>query len=115
MLKVKADQYAHAVYKLWRKLPPDEKFGLTSQLRRAGLSVPLNIIEGYARQSVKSETQFLIIAFGSLKESLYLLDFAVTETYLTPAEIVLASQIGEELAKLLWTKIQRFKSQIAAA
>jgi len=113
ILRTKADNYAHAVYALSRKLPADEKFGLTSQLRRAALSVPLNIVEGYSRQSLKAEVQFLLISFGSLKESQYVLDFAAVETYLKPSEIAETLQSGDELARILWAKVQRFKTKIS--
>lgn len=104
ILRDKADQYAHLAYGLARKFPKDELFGLTSQLRRASISVPLNIIEGYARQSVKSERQFLMIAYGSLKESGYLLSFAKEENYLNEDDIIVINGIGEELAKMIWSK-----------
>lgn len=112
LLKIKANHYAHTVYQLTRKLPLDEKFGLTSQLRRAALSVPLNIIEGYSRQSIKAESQFLLISFGSLKESQYLLNFASVEGYLGQQEITNALVLGEEVARLLWAKIQRYKNRV---
>lgn len=82
ILLKKADSYAHSVYELTKQLPKDELFGLTSQLRRAALSVPLNIIEGYARQSTKVQVQFLHVSYGSLKESQYLINFAVEEKLL---------------------------------
>ncbi len=104
ILREKADLYAHAVYKLSAKLPNDELFGLCSQLRRAALSVPLNIVEGYARQSVKSEKQFLTIAYGSLKEAQYLIQFAVIENYLTAEEIRAPFEAGDEIARILWAK-----------
>lgn len=77
-----AEQYAHAVYGIAHKLPKHELYGLTSQLRRAALPVPLNVVEGYARQSKKSEAQFLTIAYGSLKEAQFILNFAAIQGYI---------------------------------
>ena len=56
------------VYKLSKQFPPDEKFGLTSQIRRASVSVPSNIAEGYCRHSQKETAHFISIAIGSLAE-----------------------------------------------
>lgn len=47
------------IYELSLKFPNDEQFGLVSQLRRAAVSIPLNIAEGYGRQSLKSYRSFL--------------------------------------------------------
>ncbi len=56
------------VYKLTKLYPADEKFGLVSQMRRAAVSVPANIAEGYARRNKKENAQFLNIAFASATE-----------------------------------------------
>lgn len=53
------------IYKLTEKFPKSEMFGLTSQIRRAAVSIPANIAEGYARKHRAEYIQFIRIAFGS--------------------------------------------------
>jgi four helix bundle protein len=64
----KARELVAEVYLLSESLPPAEQFGLTSQMRRAAVSIPSNIAEGYGRDSAKAYGQFLRIAKGSVNE-----------------------------------------------
>ncbi|MBI2577803.1 MAG: four helix bundle protein [Candidatus Wildermuthbacteria bacterium] len=96
------DEYAHFVYKITQKLPREEIYGVTSQLRRSALSATLNYIEGYARIRDKTYRSFLEIAYGSLKESKYLLEFAYKENYLTKEEYTKATKIAENIGAMLW-------------
>jgi len=71
-----ADELAIMVYKATEKFPKSEMFGLTSQLRRASVSVPTNIVEGSHRSTLADYLRFLDIALGSLAESGYLIDLS---------------------------------------
>lgn len=75
--ELKVWQEAHklvlAVYKTSRRFPSEEKFGVVSQLQRAATSVPANIAEGFARNSVNELLRSLAIAQGSLAETRYFL------------------------------------------
>ena len=70
------------VYKVTTGFPTDERYGLTSQLRRAGVSVPSNIAEGHARKSDGAFLNHVRIALGSLAELGTQLEIATRLTYL---------------------------------
>ena len=61
-------EIAVQTYRLCRLLPPEERHGLSDQMRRAAVSIPSNIAEGYGRESTKEYIQFLSYAKGSLME-----------------------------------------------
>lgn len=108
----KADNLAHFAYRISRNFPKNEIYGLTSQLRRAALSVPLNIVEGFARQGDKSFKQFLLIAYGSLKETKYLLNFAYKEEYINEDDYKEIIFLAEEVGKILWSLLERVKEKV---
>ncbi len=106
-LKIKMDEFVHLVYKITKNFPKDELYGVISQLRRAALSIILNYIEGYARRRDKVYKNFLEIAYGSLKESKYLLHFSLVEGYVSEEDYKKAISLSEEIGKMLWVTIQK--------
>lgn len=72
----KAHQLVLEIYRFTRNFPMDERFGLTSQVRRAAISVPANIAEGFPKRSAGDKTRFFNIAQGSLEEVHYYLILA---------------------------------------
>lgn len=73
--QIKAWQFAHqftlTVYQITESFPESEKFGLTSQFRRAAVSIPANIAEGYKKLSLADKLRFFNISQGSLEECRY--------------------------------------------
>ena len=98
----KAHLLALSIYKITKKFPKDEKYGLTLQIRRAALSVPANIVEGYNRKSKKEFARFIDISFGSLAETEYLLEFSLDLGYIDKTNFQEIKELIEEISKLLW-------------
>lgn len=80
-----ADEAAVLIYRITKEFPKDEIYGLTSQMRRAVVSVPSNIVEGCARESHREYLRFLEIAFASLREVHYQLGLAMRLGYVNEA------------------------------
>lgn len=97
-----ADEFAHEVYDLTFRFPKEELFGLTSQLRRAVLSVPCNIVEGFGRNSKKEFHRFLSISLGSLAETGYLLDFAFKRGYISKEDMAEIAELKNRVGKIIW-------------
>jgi four helix bundle protein len=96
-----ADQLALAVYQTTKTFPKEEMFGMTSQIRRAAVSVPSNIVEGCARNSNADFLRFLDIAFGSGRELEYQLSLATRLGYINQDESQQLDAIVNELMKVL--------------
>lgn len=93
-----ADEIAVLIYQITREFPREEIYGLTSQMRRAVVSVPSNIVEGCARESQTEYLRFLEIAFASLRELHYQFGLAIRLGY------VKESIANESNLKLLETE-----------
>jgi len=104
----KADQLAKDIYLLTKSFPKNESFNLTSQLQRASLSIPTNIVEGFYRGR-KEFVRFLIIAIGSLKETEYLVDVSVERHYITDTEHESIQNKLIELSKMMSVFTKRIR------
>jgi len=81
-----SDDLVLQVYRLTSGFPAEERFGLRSQLRRAAVSVPANLVEGCTRPGAPAFRAFLDIALGSASETRYLLDLATRLGLVAPEQ-----------------------------
>ena len=91
------------VYRIASKLPSNEQYGLTSQLRRAAVSVPANIAEGFGRWHSNEFVRFLLIANGSLKEVETHLFIGNKLALLSSADTGVALQMSSEISKMIFS------------
>lgn len=94
----KAHQLTLSIYGMTKSFPREEIFGLSSQMRRAAVSVPSNIAEGFQRSGTKDKIRFFNIAQGSLEELRYQL---ILTRDLQFADTAPAMLLATEVAKLL--------------
>ena len=106
----KSFQLAVKVYEQGKNLPKEETYGLTSQMRRASVSIPLNIAEGYGkRESVAEFKRFLYMAKGSCDEMKVLMDFCKAIGYFNERTHSEIKENYDEIGKMLNGLIQRWK------
>ncbi len=94
-------ELVQAVYRVARRLPKDEIFALSSQIRRASISIPSNIAEGYGRSSPADYKRFLSIARGSAYEVETQLLLCVSLNYVSQAEVETAIKLVNEIIRML--------------
>jgi four helix bundle protein len=94
----KAHQFVLGIYQFTENFPSKEFYGLTSQLRRAAVSIPANIAEGFKKRGKPDKARFLNIAQGSLEECRYYLILSADLHYGNGSELI---QQLEEVSKIL--------------
>ena len=90
-------ELVNEIYLITKKLPSEEKFCLASQLRRAAISVPLNIAEGSIKRTKKDFACFVRIALGSLMETMTCIEISLNQKYITSSEYDKIQKLIQEL------------------
>lgn len=111
-LKLKIHLFITFCYKIVKKFPDSEKFGLISQLCRASISIMLNYVEGFARRRDKVKLNFYEISHGSSQECKYIIFFAFTQKWIDRTEYEKALEMINEIGKMLWSTIDLLEKQI---
>ena len=106
-----AREFRKAVYRVAKRLPEEEKFGLTSRIRRAAISLTNNIAEGHGRFHFLEQIKFMLQARGSLEELLDDLNVCEDEAYLATPEIETLRQEGWRVHKLINGYIRFLRSR----
>ena len=106
----KAMELAEEVYRLVKKLPKEETYALSDQMRRAAVSVPSNIAEGHGRESKNEFRSFLSIANGSVSELETQLLLCIRLGYLSKADTESALSLSNEINRMLSALILRLKT-----
>ncbi|MCI0498744.1 MAG: four helix bundle protein [Planctomycetales bacterium] len=116
--KIRAWQKSHElvkqVYALTEKFPSKEMYGLTSQLRRAAVSIPTNIAEGYGRTTDTEIARFLDIALGSVNEVDYLLFLSLELKYIKDKVENLEEKVVE-IRKMLTAFVKTLRGTVQKA
>ncbi|MEL6536635.1 MAG: four helix bundle protein [Bacteroidota bacterium] len=105
----KAHQLTLAVYRLTKTFPKEELFGLTSQIRRAAVSVPANIAEGFRKVGKADKARFMNISQGSLDEVHYYFILAKDLGYADPEQEL--NQL-DEVSRMLQSYVYKIKQSI---
>ena len=103
----RAIELSVAIYKLTAEFPKEEVYGLTSQLRRAAVSIASNVAEGYGRGSKGEFRQFIGVARGSVLEVQTQLVIAKELAFGKAIQIDAAENLADETGKMLWALLKK--------
>ncbi len=106
----KAHKLAIEIYSITKSFPKEEIYGLTSQLRRASTSIPVNIAEGCGRGSNADFARFLQISMGSASETEYLILLCQELGYISDSDNL--NQQIKELKKMISSLINKTKTEV---
>ncbi len=101
-----AHTLALMVYRLTERWPSHERFGISSQIRRAGVSVPSNLAEGAAKRGRREFRRYIDIALGSLSEPRYLLYLARDLGYVSDSAYAEADAVRDRAGRMIWRLYQ---------
>lgn len=110
----KSMDLVEACYKISSSFPPDERFGLLSQIKRAATSIPANIAGGYGRWNVREFARFLAIANGSLRELETDILIAKRLGYLGPGGATPILESTTEVARMIYAMRLKIHSRLMA-
>ena len=103
----KAHNLVINIYRVTKAFPAEEKFGLISQMRRAAVSVPANVAEGFIKRGIKDKCNFYNIAQGSLEELRYYLILSKDLGYIKKYDNLMSEAEGiGKLLNRLWSALR---------
>ena len=106
-----AHEFVLEIYKITKKYPEDEKFGLTNQLRRAASSIPANIAEGNGKQTTRLYIQSLYISKAELNEARYFLLLSKDLNYLMQEKYIELKMKLDRIEMMLMGLIKSLKNK----
>jgi four helix bundle protein len=101
---------AESVYALTKKFPKDELFGIVSQMRRAAVSIPSNIAEGWRRKGEKEKSHFYSYSLGSISELETQIEISVRIGYISKQESEALFKVTDEVSAMLFKIIDKVNS-----
>ncbi len=106
-----ADKLVLKIYEVTKRFPKEEMYGLTSQMRRAVISIPANIAEGSGRASQKEYLQYLYIARASARETEYYISLSYKLEYIGDLVYRELSKLSDDVLSILFGLIQAVSNQ----
>ena len=107
----KSMSFVTEIYKITKAFPDDEKYGITSQIRRSAISTPSNIAEGYGRSGLKDYLRFLNISMASLFELQTQLEISYNLEFVTKFKFEKLFELSREIERMLSSLIRKLKER----